>query len=99
VDTLAYYDIPYEYDPVSRSQTPHQCIISDSRSQNDRDYIIILREMDKYETDVLFEHTRRLRSGKLLLEAPKKEKEYAWVRKRDRSRSRVKLGILEIKKS
>jgi hypothetical protein len=58
-----------------------------------------LREMDKYETDVLFEHTRRLRAGKLLLEPPKKEKEYAWVRKRDRSTSRVrKIGIVEFKK-
>jgi hypothetical protein len=55
--------------------------------------------MDKYETDVLFEHTRRLRAGKLLLEPPKKEKEYAWVRKRDRSTSRVrKIGIVEFKK-
>ncbi|GAB1740129.1 hypothetical protein NU219Hw_g5046t1 [Hortaea werneckii] len=27
------------------------------------DYIIILREMDKYETEVLFEHTRRIRGG------------------------------------
>ena len=57
--------------------------------------------MDKYETEVLFEHTKRLRSGRLLLEAPRKEKEYAWFRKRDRSGSRVrrdKIGILELKK-
>jgi len=67
--------------------------------QHNRDYIIILRELDKYETEVLFEHTKRLRSGKLLIEAPKKEKEYAWYRKRDRSTSRVrKVGILEYKK-
>ncbi|KAI7337573.1 hypothetical protein KC315_g2217 [Hortaea werneckii] len=45
LDTLAYYDIPYEID------------------RSDPDYIIILREMDKYETEVLFEHTRRLRGG------------------------------------
>ncbi|RMY12731.1 hypothetical protein D0867_07671 [Hortaea werneckii] len=31
--------------------------------RSDPDYIIILREMDKYETEVLFEHTRRLRGG------------------------------------
>ena len=56
--------------------------------------------MDKYETDVLFEHTRRLRErGKLLLEPPKDEKQYAWYRKRDRSSSRVrKVGILEVKR-
>lgn len=67
--------------------------------QDDRDYIIVLREMDKYETEVLFEHTRRLRSGKLLIEGPKeKDKQYAWFRKRDRSTSRVrKVGILEFK--
>lgn len=58
-----------------------------------------MRELDKYETEVLFEHTKRLRSGKLLIEAPKKEKEYAWYRKRDRSTSQVrKVGILEYKK-
>ena len=55
--------------------------------------------MDQYETDVLFEHTRRLRAGKLLLEPPKKEKEFAFYRKRDRSTSRVKkVGILEFQK-
>lgn len=60
--------------------------------------------MDKYETDVLFEHTRRLRSGKLLLEAPKNEKQYAWYRTRSRSRSKngkgqiERFGILELKK-
>ena len=69
--------------------------------QLDANYIIILREMDKYETEVLFEHTKRLRSGRLLLDAPKKEPQYAWYRKRDRSNSRVrrdKVGILELKK-
>ncbi|KAI7129848.1 hypothetical protein KC352_g31453 [Hortaea werneckii] len=45
LETLAYYDIPYEMD------------------RYDPNRIIILREMDKYETEVLFEHTRRLRGG------------------------------------
>ncbi|KAI7218061.1 hypothetical protein KC333_g3823 [Hortaea werneckii] len=45
LETLAYYDIPYEID------------------RSNPDYIIMLREMDKYETEVLFEHTRRLRGG------------------------------------
>lgn len=54
--------------------------------------------MDKYETEVLFEHTRKLRAGgRLLLEPPKQEKNFAFYRKRDRSTSRVKkLGILEM---
>jgi hypothetical protein len=43
IETLHYYDIPYEYD-------------------KDPDYIIILREMSKTESNILFEHTRRLRS-------------------------------------
>lgn len=55
--------------------------------------------MDKRETDVLFEHTSRLRS-KLLLEAPKKEKEYAWVRRRSKSRvAKDRIGILKIERS
>ncbi|KAI7228021.1 hypothetical protein KC330_g8116 [Hortaea werneckii] len=45
LETLAYYDIPYEID------------------RRDPNHIIILQEMDKYETEVLFEHTRRLRGG------------------------------------
>ena len=55
--------------------------------------------MDKYETEVLFEHTRKLRAGggTLLLEPKKEEKQYAFYRKRDRSRSRIrKVGILEL---
>ncbi|TKA76028.1 hypothetical protein B0A55_05117 [Friedmanniomyces simplex] len=50
---------------------------------------------------ILFEHTRRIRSGDrtLLIEAPKKEKNFAWYRKRDRSTSRVrKVGILETRR-
>ncbi|KAK4959334.1 hypothetical protein LTR10_004138 [Elasticomyces elasticus] len=83
IETLTYYNIPYTIDPA------------------DTNYIIIRREMDKYETDVLFEHTRRIRSGDrtLLIEAPKKDKNYAWYRKRDRSTSRVrKVGILETRR-
>jgi len=57
--------------------------------------------MDQYETEVLFEHTKRLRSGKLLLEAPPRDPrpQYAWYRKRDRSSSRVRrMGILEVRR-
>jgi hypothetical protein len=68
IDTLVYYDIPYEIDP------------------QDSNYIIILREMDIKETDILFEHTRRLRqrnSERLLIEERASDKpDYAWVRRR-----------------
>jgi hypothetical protein len=47
IETLLYYDIPYEYD------------------KSNSDYIVILRVMDTKETDILFEHTRRLREGAL----------------------------------
>ena len=47
---------------------------------------------------MLFEHTRRLRAGKLSLEPPKDRPQYAWYRKRDRTTSRQrKVGILEFK--
>ena len=57
-----------------------------------------MREMTKSQTDELMEHTRRLRSSKLLLlEPPKDKKQYAFYRKRDRSTSRVKqAGILKL---
>lgn len=64
--------------------------------------------MDKHDTNVLFDHTKALRAGRLLLDAPKEKKpEYAWYRKRDRSKSRnrggsggewTRFGILEYKK-
>ena len=55
--------------------------------------------MDQRETDVLFEHTSRLRAGKLLIEPAKKEKEFAWYRKRSRSRGApAKIGIVEFKR-
>jgi len=59
--------------------------------------MIILEELDKEQTDILFEHTRRLRrrNPQLLIEGTgrgRKEKpEYAWIRKKkspSRSRSR-----------
>ena len=37
--------------------------------ENDGNFLILLLEMNKYETDVLFEHTRRLRAGKILDES------------------------------
>jgi hypothetical protein len=44
VETLQYYDLPYEYD------------------RDDPRYVIVLREMNTREMEVLFEHTRRLRN-------------------------------------
>ena len=71
VDTLKYYDLPWEYD------------------YDNPDYIIILKELTEHDTDVLFEHTRRLRSRKTLaltMEDKKGDKpEYAWVRRRNSS--------------
>ncbi|KAF2173229.1 hypothetical protein M409DRAFT_49704 [Zasmidium cellare ATCC 36951] len=64
---------------------------------SDPDYIIIMRDMDKRETDYLFEHTSRLRSGKLLIEpAKKQDKQFALYRRRSKSRSGrpVEVGIL-----
>ena len=63
------------------------------------EYIIVLREMSQRETDILFEHTRRLRTGhgsKLFIESEGRDsrgkKEYAFVRKKSRSRSRSVVG-------
>ena len=51
--------------------------------------------MSQRETEILFEHTRRLRSGgsdRLFIEAESRDrkgkKEYAFVRRKSRSRSR-----------
>jgi hypothetical protein len=47
--------------------------------------------MDKHETNILFDHTKALRSGRLLFDTPKKEKpEYAFYYKQDRSKSRMR---------
>lgn len=61
--------------------------------QSDPNYIIILREMEPKETEILFEHTRRLRtrtSTRLLIEERKDrgKPDYAWVRRKSRSPSR-----------
>jgi hypothetical protein len=104
-ETLAYYDIPFEYDRVGLplltcSMLWHRIKANlEFLQQTDPSYFLILQELSKHQTDVLFEHTKRLRQGKLLIEAPKKNSpQYAWYRKRDRSSSRVrKLGILEYK--
>lgn len=72
----------------------------------DPSFIIILREMDQRETDILFEHTRRLRthhSDRLTIEAEgrdrKGRKEYAFVRQKSRSRSRSAVGASSSRKN
>lgn len=58
-----------------------------------RDYIIILEELDQATLEVLFAHTRQLRRGNLFIEDRKRESrpELVWVRN-NRSRSRS-LGL------
>ncbi|KAF3041593.1 hypothetical protein E8E12_009247 [Didymella heteroderae] len=78
IETLHYYDIPYEYDV-------------------DPNYIIVLREMSQKQTEILFEHTRRLRthhgndggehSG---------TKETAFRRRKTKSRSRSRKMPLDV---
>lgn len=60
--------------------------------QNDPNYIIIMREMEPRETEILFAHTRSLRTRggtRLLIEERHDhgKNEYAWVRRRKPSRS------------
>ena len=52
--------------------------------------------MDRHETEVLFEHTRRHRAKRLLLEEKKPEKKYAWVRRKSRSPSTGDVKVMEI---
>lgn len=62
--TLEYYDLPWEYDRVG--DTPRSVsliLLTVTLAQNDPNYIIITRELDKDEIEVLFEHTRILQAG------------------------------------
>lgn len=56
------------------------------------EFIVLLRELDKYETDVLFEHTRRRRQGSsapLLIDKVKDSgPKFAWVRHKSKERSK-----------
>lgn len=68
--------------------------------RNDPDFIIIQRDMDKRHTDVLFEHTARIRKGVLLLKPAKKQPKLAMYRKRSRSRhdygAVIEKGVLRM---
>ncbi|TLD34729.1 hypothetical protein E2P81_ATG04894 [Venturia nashicola] len=71
---------------------------------SDTDYIVILQEMDTHETELLFEHTRKLRRGgaSLLIEDRGRHghKDLAFVRRRKpsaspsrRKRTPVRVGL------
>lgn len=103
IETLKYFSIPFTYDEVSSRY--HTVVTKTNSRQHDSDYFIILQEMDRHETNILFEHTKALRAGRLLIDAPKREKEYAFFRKKERSKSRRRgsgewksFGIIEYKK-
>lgn len=99
VETLNYYEIPYEVDRVSfhsGSQDSHVINLM----QNNPDYIVILQEMDPEDTHILFDHTSRLRqrrgreSSRFLSEHSAVEGsrfEYARVRRRTPSPRRRSL--------
>jgi len=59
----------------------------------DSDFIIILQELSERETDILFEHTRRLR-GRTVLKIEERGRgvggkpQFAWVRRRSKSRGK-----------
>jgi hypothetical protein len=56
VGTLVHFDIPWERDQVRFLFS--LCHLTGE--QTNPEYLIILRDLDRAETDVLFEHTRRL---------------------------------------
>ena len=109
IHTLEHYHVPWELDRVSPcSPRPHltPCQKSTTNTQKaNQDYIILLREMDKYHTEVLFEHTRRNRQNKkgpLLLDKSKDSApKFALVRKKsgERSKSRGRdIRVTEIRR-
>jgi hypothetical protein len=81
IDTLHYYDIPYEYD------------------SSHADYIVILREMDPKETDILFEHTRRLQrlgTAKLHPDTPAQKDHTAEIDRREAGGNDFLTGRAEV---
>ena len=91
VETLRYFGLPWEYDTVRQSESRPSS--SANSEQANPDYVIILHEMDERETDILFEHTRKLRRGstQMLIEDRGRDRhghpEYAFVRRRRPSAS------------
>ncbi|CAD0096914.1 unnamed protein product [Aureobasidium vineae] len=86
IETLEHYQVPWEFDRVSLlSDSLHLCCFKMLTSkQVNSEYVILLRDLDKYETDILFEHTRRRRQGSsapLLIDRVKGlSPKYTWVK-------------------
>ncbi|TIA14699.1 hypothetical protein D6C80_05536 [Aureobasidium pullulans] len=89
LETLEHYHVPWEYDRVRHPHT-HLELCGLIRQQTEPEFVILLRELDKYETDVLFEHTRRRRldpGRPLIIEKADKAPNYAWVRRKSKDPS------------
>jgi len=95
-----YAKVHREYlaiDPLIRYNIPYEY------DKTDPDYIIILRDMDEYEIEMLFEYTKRLQTGRIQtrLRVPSESSKYEWSRSRDLDPNRVpevrKAGILDYK--
>jgi len=91
METLRYFGLPWEFDAVG----PHRTKSFKRRDtkklrQGDTNYVVILQELDSHETDLLFEHTRKLRRGNkpLLTEDRDRGSEDRSRSSEDRSRSR-----------
>jgi chemotaxis protein histidine kinase CheA len=94
IETLEHYHVPWEWDRVSFALS-FSCLTNNTdlaQKQANSEFIILLRELDKYETDVLFEHTRRRRQGSsapLLIDKVKDSgPKFAWVRHKSKERSK-----------
>ena len=91
-DTLDIYEIPWEWDDVSILRNPLQAWSKTHNEQRDSNYIIIKRWIPKDDQDSLFEHTRKLREGRLLtnsmVETKKERDNLLLVRKKSPSRRR-----------
>lgn len=64
-ETLKYYDIPWEYDKVNQDARSLCRNLTNFMPQADPSYIVILREMDRDEINILFDYTKRLRDRRM----------------------------------
>jgi hypothetical protein len=88
IETLRYFKLPYTIDEVCPFALDEDVF---NQEQVDTDYFIIYQELDQQATDLLFEHTRKLRKRhkELLIEdrGRKHEPQLAFVRRRTPSAS------------
>jgi hypothetical protein len=62
IETLERYDVPWEWDRVSPCSIYFDPVMTVlTLGQSNSDYIILLRELNHHETEVLFDDTRRRR--------------------------------------